>query len=540
MGKRRKHNCSGCFHPVRDHGKPSGQNCWRLAQVLAAVDQEEENTSVEICRGCGRRGDLLAGKDRMPQIVCTKCGNSYHWLCAAVKSKCESSWTCRECTSEELNKNGAGDSTKERVEESFKDQNNNINSSSSSSTQLIVEVEKNVEMDKEGTRDPDELAARIVGAEFEDTIPVVEEEKEERESQLMEQDGSNSLSREVVARDAQKDFNVIEVASMVIDELYQEDLITGVVTSGEGEGNLYEGAINAAKVVEILPVDNKDVQRGKDVDFGEVDLLVNSGKINDATKRLATEDPECEHSPEVAEGTESPTSTSKGEGVSLIPPYAGSTAADSQEAQEGASILISAGGQGDQDKMTTCSTSPTNSLLSNSILVQQEDSVKRSPGGLEDCLEILEVPDRSRSPEGLSLSKRKRAHPAPVEDHFQGKRCAVNLVKLRKASKFNDKPQKADQGALVRSRCVVNLRRLNGVIVSKLQEDIETVQGQVKANEVESLSGDLSSFTLKSCSVRIAAMGLSTILKYAMGRGRELGMRRLSLRLDILAGKGCL
>ena len=124
-------------------------------------------------------------------------------------------------------------------------------------------------MDKEGTRDPDELAARIVGAEFEDTIPVVEEEKEERESQLMEQDGSNSLSREVVARDAQKDFNVIEVASMVIDELYQEDLITGVVTSGEGEGNLYEGAINAAKVVEILPVDNKDVQRGKDVIFGE-------------------------------------------------------------------------------------------------------------------------------------------------------------------------------------------------------------------------------------------------------------------------------
>ena len=61
-----------------------------------------------------------------------------------------------------------------------------------------------------------------------------------------------------------------------------------------------------------------------------------------------------------------------------------------------------------------------------------------------------------------------------------------------------------------------------------------------QANEVESLSGDQSGFTKKSCSVRIARMGLSTILKYAMGRGRELGMRRLSLRLDILAGKGCL
>ena len=47
-------------------------------------------------------------------------------------------------------------------------------------------------------------------------------------------------------------------------------------------------------------------------------------------------------------------------------------------------------------------------------------------------------------------------------------------------------------------------------------------------------------FTKKSCSVRIARMGWSTILKYAMGRGKELGVRRLSLRLDILAGKGCL
>ena len=124
-------------------------------------------------------------------------------------------------------------------------------------------------MDKEGTRDPDELAARIVGAEFEDTIPVVEEEKEERESQLMEQDGSNSSSREVVARDAQEEFNIIEVATMVIDELYQEDLSTGVEASREGEGNSCAGPINAAQVVDILPVDDKDVQRGKDVIFGE-------------------------------------------------------------------------------------------------------------------------------------------------------------------------------------------------------------------------------------------------------------------------------
>ena len=183
--------------------------------------------------------------------------------------------------------------------------------------------------------------------------------------------------------------------------------------------------------------------------------------------------------------------------------------------------------------------------------------MKRPPGELEECLEIPEFHDRSRSPEGLSLSKRKRAHPAPVEDHFQGKRCVVNLVRLREASKYNVKPQKADQG--VRSRCVVNLRRLDSEIFSKPREDIETVQEQVKvprslclrhlplslrflfdiklktfqANEMESLSGDQSSFTEKSCSVRVAKMGLSTILKYAMGRGRELGMRRLSLRLDI-------
>jgi len=526
MGERRKYNCSGCFHPVRDHRKPSGQNCWRLAQVLAAVDQEEENTSVEICRGCGRRGDLLAGKDRMPQIVCTKCGNSYHWLCAAVKSKCESSWTCRECNSEEVNKNGAGNSTKEQVEESFKDQNKNINNSSSSAL-LIVEAEKNIEVEKEGSRDPDELAACIIGAEFEDTVPVVEEEKEEGKSQLMEQDSSNSSSWEVVAR-VQEEFDVIEVSSMFIDELYREDLSIVIETSGQGEGNSCAGAINAAQVVDILPVDNKDVQHGKDVVCGEVDLLKNSGKNNDATKRLATVEPEIEHSREVAEGSDLPTSMSKGEGRGINPPHAGSTAADSQGALEGASSLISAGDQGDQAKKTTCSTSPTNSLLSNSVLVQ-EDSVKRPPGGLEECLEILEVSDRSQSPERLSLSKRKRAHPAPFEDHFQGKHCVVNLVRLREASKLNDKPQKADQGSLVRSRCFVNLRRLDSKIFSKPQEDIETVQEQVKANEVESLSGDQSSFTEKSCSVRVAKMGLSTILKYAMGSGRELGMRRFSL-----------
>merc|ERR1712107_49321 len=183
---------------------------------------------------------------------------------------------------------------------------------------------------------------------------------------------------------------------------------------------------------------------------------------------------------------------SKGEGRGIIPPHAGSTAADSQGALEGASSLIFAGGPGDQDKKTTCSTSPTNSLLSISVLVQ-EDPVKRPPGGLEECLEILEVPDHSRSQERLSLSKRKRAHPAAVEDQFQG------------------------------TRCVVNLRRLDSKIFSKLQEDIETVQEQVKANEMESLSGDQNSFNMKSCSVRVAKVGLSTILKYAMGRGRELG-----------------
>ena len=489
--------------------------------------------------------------------------------------------------------NGAGNSTKERSEQSFKDQDININNSSSSSALLIVEAEKNIEVEKEGSRDPGELAARIIGAEFEDTvpvveaekniemekegsrdteelaaciigaqfediIPVVEEEKEEGESQLMEQDSSNSSSWEVVAKDSQEEFQVIEVASMVIDELYRGDLSTRVGTSGEGEGNSCAGAINAAQVVDILPVDNKDVQHGKDVVFGEVDLLKNSGKIYDATKRLATEEPEIEHSREVAEGSGSTTSTLKEEGRSLIPPHAGGTAADSQGALEGVSSLISAGGPGDQDKKTTCSTSPTNSLLSNSVLVQ-EDSVKRPSSEFEECLEILEIPDRSRSPERLPLSKRKRAHPAPVEDHFQGKRCVVNLVRLREESKYNDKPQKADQGGLVRSRCVVNLRRLDSEIFSKPQEDIETVQEQVKvprslclrhlplslrflfdiklktfqANEMESLSGDQSSFTDKRCSVRVAKMGLSTILKYAMGSGRELGMRRLSLRLDI-------
>ena len=376
--------------------------------------------------------------------------------------------------------NGAGNSTKERLGESLKDQKININNSSksSSSAQLIVETEKNIEMEKEGSRDTEELAACIIGAQFEDIIPVVEEEKEEGESQLMEQDSSNSSSWEVVAKDSQEEFQVIEVASMVIDELYRGDLSTRVGTSGEGEGNSCAGAINAAQVVDILPVDNKDVQHGKDVVFGEVDLLKNSGKIYDATKRLATEEPEIEHSREVAEGSGSTTSTLK-EGRSLIPPHAGGTAADSQGALEGVSSLISAGGPGDQDKKTTCSTSPTNSLLSNSVLVQ-EDSVKRPSSEFEECLEILEIPDRSRSPERLPLSKRKRAHPAPVEDHFQGKRCVVNLVRLREESKYNDKPQKADQGGLVRSRCVVNLRRLDSEIFSKPQEDIETVQEQVK------------------------------------------------------------
>ena len=251
--------------------------------------------------------------------------------------------------------NGAGNSTKERSEQSFKDQDININNSSSSSALLIVEAEKNIEEEKEGSRDPDELAARIIGAEFEDTVPVVEEEKEEGESQPVEQDFSNSSSLEVVARDVQEEFDVIEVASMVIDELYRGNLSTGVETIGEGGWNSYAGAINAAQVVDILPVDNKDVQHGKDVVFGEVDLLKNSGKIYDATKRLATEEPEIEHSREVAEGSGSTTSTLKEEGRSLIPPHAGGTAADSQGALEGASSLISAGGPGDQDKKTTCS-----------------------------------------------------------------------------------------------------------------------------------------------------------------------------------------
>ena len=39
-----------------------------------------------------------------------------------------------------------------------------------------------------------------------------------------------------------------------------------------------------------------------------------------------------------------------------------------------------------------------------------------------------------------------------------------------------------------------------------------------QANEMESLSGNQSSFTEKSCSVRVAKMGLSTILKY-VGKG---------------------
>ena len=39
----------------------------------------------------------------MPQIVCTNCGDSYHWLCAAVKkSHCGSEWFCTRCKGKQL------------------------------------------------------------------------------------------------------------------------------------------------------------------------------------------------------------------------------------------------------------------------------------------------------------------------------------------------------------------------------------------------------------------------------------------------------
>jgi len=75
---------------------PKGKACWRLAQVYSKVEQEELDTTIEICKGCGRRGDGLG--PGMPQIVCTTCGDSYHWLCAAVnKDRCGTKWNCVRC-----------------------------------------------------------------------------------------------------------------------------------------------------------------------------------------------------------------------------------------------------------------------------------------------------------------------------------------------------------------------------------------------------------------------------------------------------------
>merc|ERR1712037_790169 len=44
-----------------------GKACWRLAQVFSKVEQEELDTNIEICRGCGRRGDGLGPV--MPQLI---------------------------------------------------------------------------------------------------------------------------------------------------------------------------------------------------------------------------------------------------------------------------------------------------------------------------------------------------------------------------------------------------------------------------------------------------------------------------------------
>jgi len=64
------------------------------------VEQEEQDTTIEICKRCGRRGDGLGPV--MPQIVCTSCGDSYHWLCAAVnKDRCDTKWNCAICKHED-------------------------------------------------------------------------------------------------------------------------------------------------------------------------------------------------------------------------------------------------------------------------------------------------------------------------------------------------------------------------------------------------------------------------------------------------------
>jgi len=103
---------------------PKGKDCWRLAQVFSKVEQEELDTTVEICKGCGRRGDGLGPV--MPQIVCTSCGDSYHWLCAAVnKDRCGTEWNCPRCEagdqkeeiSEEYQRCKVGDQRKEISEE---------------------------------------------------------------------------------------------------------------------------------------------------------------------------------------------------------------------------------------------------------------------------------------------------------------------------------------------------------------------------------------------------------------------------------------
>jgi len=108
MSEKRGHCCSECLLPSKGHGRPQGKACWRLAQVFSKVEQEEQDTTIEICKGCGRRGDGLGPV--MPQIVCTTCGDSYHWLCAAVnKDLCGTKWNCARCK--------VGDQKKENSEE---------------------------------------------------------------------------------------------------------------------------------------------------------------------------------------------------------------------------------------------------------------------------------------------------------------------------------------------------------------------------------------------------------------------------------------
>jgi len=103
MSEKRGHCCSECLLPSKGHGRPQGKACWRLAQVFLKVEQEEQDTTTEICKGCGRRGDGLGPV--MPQIVCSTCGDRYHWLCAAVnKDCCGSKWNCARCKHEDCRK----------------------------------------------------------------------------------------------------------------------------------------------------------------------------------------------------------------------------------------------------------------------------------------------------------------------------------------------------------------------------------------------------------------------------------------------------